>query len=150
MTTIRLAAALLAATVLAVPAFAEDPAPATPAAPAIAPPVAPPTTGRVYISYPVQDKATYDSQFAIDDAWLADAIKPGTCVYFDLPPGKHTMHTTATANWYVELAAGDGQICRSQISRRLDQQCGAGRRHGTGGPYGLPQGDTARRLSAAG
>ncbi|MEI9886676.1 MAG: hypothetical protein WDN08_09275 [Rhizomicrobium sp.] len=109
MTTIRLAAALLAATVLAVPAFAEDPAPATPAAPAIAPPVAPPTTGRVYISYPAQDKATYDSQFAIDDAWLADAIKPGTCVYFDLPPGKHTMHTTATANWYVELAAGDAK-----------------------------------------
>ena len=120
----RISAVLLAAAALAVPALAQDTTPATPpAAPSAAPdPAAPPaaplapssTTGRLYISYPVLDKATYDANVAIDDAWLADPIKSGTCVYFDLPLGDHKLHTTTTPIWHLTLAAGDTKYAALQ------------------------------------
>jgi hypothetical protein len=117
MTTIRFAAFVLAAGALALPALAEDPpaAPATPAAPAEtaapaapAPPAAPAAgMGRIYVSYPVQDKATYDANLAIDDLWIADAIKSGSCVSFDVPAGDHKLHTTTTPVWHVTVIAGN-------------------------------------------
>jgi hypothetical protein len=81
-------------------------APAAPAAPAAAPPA---NTGRVYVSYPVQPQASYDANLAIDDLWIADAIKSGSCVYFDVPVGDHKLHATTTQVWHVSVAAGDSK-----------------------------------------
>jgi len=108
---IRLAAFAVAFSALVLPALAEDPpaaAPATPA-PAAAPaaPAAPAAnTGRLYVSYPVQSNATYDANLAIDDLWIADPIKSGSCVYFDVPAGDHKLHTTTTPVWRVSVTAG--------------------------------------------
>lgn len=119
MNTLRLAAMILAAGALALPALAEDP-PASPplettAPPAPPAPAAPPAnTGRLYISYPVLGPATYDANIAIDDAWLADPIKSGSCVYFDLPIGDHKLHTTTTPTWHLTLAAGDTKYAALQ------------------------------------
>ena len=122
----KISAALLGAAALAVPALAQDTTPPTPPAAAAeapapaalpAPPVsaAPPAnTGRLYISYPVLGPATYDANVAIDDAWLADPIKSGTCVYFDLPLGDHKLHTTTTPTWHLTLAAGDTKYAALQ------------------------------------
>ena len=115
----KIFAALLGAAALAVPALAQDTTPATPPATAAAPappvPAAPPAnTGRLYISYPVLSSATYDANLAIDDAWLADPIKSGSCVYFDLPLGDHKLHTTTTPAWHVTLAAGDSKYAELQ------------------------------------
>ena len=62
--------------------------------------------GRLYVSYPVQSNATYDANLAIDDLWIADPIKSGGCVYFDIPAGDHKLHSTTTPTWHVTLAAG--------------------------------------------
>ena len=118
----RISVALLGAILLAVPALAQEATPAAPAAPAAAPetpapppaPAPPANTGRVYISYPVLSKATYDANVAIDEAWLADPIKSGSCVYFDLPVGDHKLHTTTTPAWHVTLAAGDTKYAELQ------------------------------------
>lgn len=122
----KISAALLGAAALAVPALAQDTTPATPsAAPAASPapdappappaPAAPPsTTGRLYISFPVLSQATYDANLAIDEAWLADPIKSGSCVYFDLPLGDHKLHTTTTLTWHLTLAAGDTKYAALQ------------------------------------
>ena len=116
----KISAALLGAVALAVPALAQDTTPATPpAAPAAAPatpvPAAPAAnTGRLYVSYPVLSQATYDANLAIDEAWLANAIKSGSCVYFDLPLGDHKLHTTTTLTWHLTLAAGDTKYATLQ------------------------------------
>lgn len=106
----RLAAFAFAIGVFALPALAADPAPAPPATPATpAPPAAPAAPaanmGRLYVSYPVQSNAAYDANLAIDDLWLADPIKSGACVYFDIPVGDHKLHTT-TPTWRVSVTAG--------------------------------------------
>ena len=117
----KISAAFLGAAALAVPALAQDTTSATPpAAPAAAPApaapaAAPANTGRVYISYPVLSQAAYDANLAIDEAWLADPIKSGSCVYFDLPLGDHKLHTTTTPTWHVTLAAGDTKYATLQF-----------------------------------
>ena len=104
----RIWAALLGASMMAGPALAQDstpPAPPAPPAP-VAPAPPPATTGRIYISYAVQPHADFPSQFALDDAWLSNAIAPGTCIYFELPPGSHTLHTLAETKLTADLTAG--------------------------------------------
>jgi hypothetical protein len=106
----RITAALVGAGIWLAPALAQDtpPTPPPPPSPAAAPaaPAAPATTGRIYVSYPQQPRGDFPGQLAIDDAWLANAIAPASCVYFDLPPGHHTMKTLAENKLSTDLDAG--------------------------------------------
>lgn len=107
MTRQRIAAILLSADLLAAaPALAEEAptAPATPATPAAPAPA--PTTGRLYVSYPQQAHGDFPGHIAIDDAWLADTVAPGACVYLELPPGSHSMHALVNTDVKFDLAAG--------------------------------------------
>jgi hypothetical protein len=103
----RITAALLGAGIWLAPALAQDtpPAPPPPPSPAAAP-AAPATTGRIYVSYPQQPRGDFPGQLAIDDAWLSSPIAPASCVYFDLPPGEHTVKTRPENRLSADLDAG--------------------------------------------
>ncbi|HXC57478.1 MAG TPA: hypothetical protein VNU97_19420 [Rhizomicrobium sp.] len=110
----RIAAALLGVGIVVAPALAQItpvPPPAAPAAPAPANTTA---TGRVYVSYPPQTHAD-PSLLAVDDAWLSDTVGAGACLYFDLPPGSHSLRTTAPTKLEIALAAGDVKYVELQV-----------------------------------
>jgi hypothetical protein len=115
----RITAALLGVSIMVAPALAQDtppvppPAAAAPTPPLPAPP--PATTGRIYVSYAQQPHADFSSQLAIDDAWLSNAVSPGTCVYFDLSPGTHSLHTLADRKLSVDLSAGGAKYVELQV-----------------------------------
>lgn len=113
---ISIAAALLAAGAMVAPAFAQDTTPAPPPPAPVTPPAAPAAPagpaaiaagmGRLYISYPTQEHGDFSSQLAIDDAWQSSAVAPGTCIYFDLPPGSHGVHTLVDPKLNIDVTAG--------------------------------------------
>jgi hypothetical protein len=107
----KVATAFLGTILLVGSALAQETPPAAPpseaAPPAASAPGAPPSnTGRLYIVYPQQPHADYPSHLAIDDAWFADTLAAGNCIYFDLPPGSHVLHTVAIPKLSFSFAAG--------------------------------------------
>jgi hypothetical protein len=103
----KIAAAVLGTSLLTGSAFAQETPPAAPSPPAASAPAAlPANTGRLYIAYPHQPHDDYPSHLAIDDAWFADTLAANACIYFDLPAGDHTLHTTADPRLNFALAAG--------------------------------------------
>jgi hypothetical protein len=104
----KVATALLCTSLLVGSALAQETPPPPAAAPpaSAAPAAAPPNTGRLYIVYPQQPHADYPSHLAIDEAWFADTLAAGNCIYFDLPPGSHVLHTVADPKLSFDLAAG--------------------------------------------
>ncbi|MEI9993181.1 MAG: hypothetical protein WDM91_01190 [Rhizomicrobium sp.] len=110
---IRIAAALLGAALVSAPALAQDAPPPAVAAPA----VAPATTGRVYIAYPQDPRATFPSQLSLNGAWSSNSVAPGSCEYFDLPPGSYKLATLSTTKLDVDVALGDAKYVELQIRK---------------------------------
>lgn len=130
MNRIAIATMVLAAGVALMPALAQDTAPpapapaaapaepapaATVAAPAVAP--APANTGRLYIAYPANPRATFPSQLALNGSWSANTVAPGSCQYFDLAPGSYSIATLSTSKATVDIAAGDSKFVELQIRK---------------------------------
>jgi hypothetical protein len=115
----KIAIALLASTLLLGTALAQDTSPAPPPAAPATPPAAPAApaanVGRLYIAYPQQPHADYPSHLAIDDAWFADTLAVGNCIYFDLPAGSHVLHTVADPKLSFDLAAGGSKYVELRV-----------------------------------